>query len=145
MIAALLLQVANAPPTPRAVAPQTSAPPTSGVSPVPFDWSVLQPAPYVAAPALTPELSAFVAGEIASGRCSVAKPADGRYTLRVDVAVLVNAAGFVRRAVPHAIFCPTVEQYAAGLVLGFARGNLTAHPGAPDIWYRATITFDWRG
>lgn len=126
MIAALLLQAADAPA-------------------IPADWSVLPQIPYVSAPQVTPALSGFVAGEIAAGRCAVPKPVDGHYVVRVDVASLVGGDGMVRRAVPHAISCPTVEQYAAGLVTGFARGNLVMRPGATDAWYRTTIVFEWRG
>ena len=115
------------------------------VPPLPADWSALAVTPYVAAPMLTPGLSGYVASESAAARCAVPKPADGHYVVRGDGATLGGADGAVRRAVPHAIGCATVEQYAAGLVLGFARGNLAVHPGAPDMWYRATITFDWRG
>jgi hypothetical protein len=112
---------------------------------VPTDWSVLAPMPYVAPPKLTPDLNTFVAGEVSANRCAVAKPADGHYVVKVDVATLVGADGLVRRTVPHAIACPTVEQYAAGLVTGFARSNLPARAAAGDVWYRATIVFDWRG
>ena len=112
---------------------------------VPADWATLAPLPYVAAPQLTPPLTGFVAGEIAAGRCPFPKPADGHYVVKVDVATLVGPDGLVRRTVPHAIDCPTVEQYAAGLVAGFARGNLALRAGGSDTWYRATITFDWRG
>ncbi len=112
---------------------------------VPTDWATLAPLPYVAAPQLTPQLTGFVAGEIAANRCAIAKPADGHYVVKVDVAALVGADGVVRRTVPHAINCPTVEQYAAGLVAGFARSNLALRAGGSDSWYRATITFDWRG
>ena len=112
---------------------------------MPLDWAVMAPVPYAEPPVLAPTLSTFVAGEVAAGRCTVPRPSDGHYVLRVDVAALVTAEGIVRRAVPHAIDCPTVEQYAAGLVLGFARGNLAPRGAAADTWYRATITFDWRG
>ena len=111
---------------------------------LPADWATLAPMPYIKAPEVTPALTTFVAGEIGAGRCAVPKPADGHYVVKVDVAALVGADGMVRHAVPHAIHCPTVEQYAAGLVTGFARGNLAARGGSDDIWYRATITFDWR-
>ncbi len=112
---------------------------------LPSDWTTLAPLPYVAAPQLTPQLTSFVAGEIAANRCPVPKPADGHYVVKVDVATLVGTDGVVRRTVPHAINCPTVEQYAAGLVAGFARSNLALRAGGGDMWYRATITFDWRG
>ncbi len=129
MIAALLLQAADVPPAAAAV---------------PADWSMLAPMPYAAAPQITPALSGFVASEIAAGRCTVPRPPDGHYVVRVDVAALVGGDGTVRRTVPHAISCPTVEQYAAGLVAGLARSNLTVRAGASDSWYRATIVFDWR-
>lgn len=112
--------------------------------PVPADWTTLAPLPYVAAPQLTPQVTSFVADEIAANRCPIPKPADGHYVVRVDVATLVGPDGMVRRTVPHAINCPTVEQYAAGLVAGFARGNLALRTSGSDAWYRATITFDWR-
>ncbi|MGY2734945.1 hypothetical protein [Sphingomonas sp. UYP23] len=112
---------------------------------VPVDWTVLAPLPYVAAPQLTPQLTSFVAGEIAANRCPIARPTDGHYVVTVDVATLVGTDGVVRRTVPHAINCPTVEQYAAGLVAGFARSNLALRAGSGDHWYRATIVFDWRG
>lgn len=126
MIAALLLQTAD-------------------MVPPPADWSALAPLPYVTVPHVTPALSGFVAREIAAGRCAVPRPGDGHYVVRVEIAALVGAQGIVRRTMPHAISCPTVEQYAAGLVLGFARGNIVSRPDAPDTWYRATIVFDWRG
>ena len=110
---------------------------------VPTDWSVLAPIPYVTPPQVVPTLSRFVASEIAAGRCAISKPADGRYVVRVDVATLVGADGIIRRTVPRAIDCPTVEQYSAGLVLSFARANLPR--GTRDQWYRATIVFDWLG
>jgi hypothetical protein len=114
------------------------------VSPaVPTDWSVLAPMPYVSQPQVAPALSSFVAAEIAAGRCAVARPANGRYVVRVDVATLVGADGTVRRTVPRAIDCPTVEQYSAGLVLSFARANLPR--GTTEQWYRATIVYDWLG
>ena len=112
---------------------------------VPPDWTVLAPAPYVAQPRLTPQLTTFVAAEIAANRCAIARPADGHYIVKVDVAMLVGGDGVVRRTVPHAIACPTVEQYAAGLVTGFARGNLAVRAIARDTWYRATLVFDWQG
>lgn len=111
---------------------------------LPTDWSVLAPIPYVKAPDVTPALSGFVAAEIAAGRCPIARPADGHYVVKVDVATLVGADGVVRRTVPRAIQCPTVEQYGAGLVLSFARANLRIG-GSGDQWYRATIVFDWQG
>lgn len=123
-------------------AAQLAAP--AAASPVvPTDWSVLAPLPYVSAPQQSPALAQFVAGEIAAGRCPIARPADGRYVVKVDVATLVGADGTIRRTVPRAINCPTVEQYSAGLVISFARANLPR--ATSEQWYRATIVFDWNG
>ena len=117
----------------------------AAASPVPADWSTLAPLPYTAAPQMTPPLTRFVADEIAAGRCALPKPADGHYLVKVDVSILVGADGAVRRAVPHAINCPTVEQYSVGLVLKFARANLQPRTGTADTWYRTTIVFEWTG
>ncbi|MEO7169862.1 MAG: hypothetical protein V4610_09605 [Pseudomonadota bacterium] len=110
---------------------------------VPTDWSTLAPLPYVTSPQMTAPLTRFVADEITAGRCTPPKPADGHYVVKVDVAALVAADGAIRRTVPRAIDCPTVEQYSAGLVVSFARGNLQPHAGAADLWYRVTIVYDW--
>ncbi|MEG3086691.1 hypothetical protein [Sphingomonas sp. PB4P5] len=119
-------------------AAQIIAPPV-----VPTDWSVLPPIPYLAPPQQSPAFASYVAGEVAAGRCPIARPADGRYVVKVEVAALVGADGVIRRTVPRAINCPTVEQYSAGLVISFARRNLP--PATTDQWYRATIVFDWNG
>jgi len=116
---------------------------TTDVPPLPTDWSALAPIPYVDAPTITAPLVTFVAGEVAAGRCAVPKPADGHYVVRVDVAALVDQDGILRRAVPRAIDCPTVEQYSAGLVSSFARANL--NEGTTTMWYRATLVYDWHG
>ena len=111
---------------------------------VPSDWSLLAPLPYVKPPEMAAPLSGFVASEIAAGRCPVPRPADGHYVVKLDVATLVGADGVIRRTVPRAIQCPTVEQYGAGLVISFARGNVRSS-GAADQWYRASLIFDWQG
>ncbi len=116
---------------------------TQALPPLP-EPSAIDPLPYRVAPVITPVMARFVAGEILSGRCTIAPPADHHYVVRLDVAVLVAADGSVRAAVPHAIDCPTVEQYGAGLVTGFARGNLAvAQAAKADQWYRTTLSFDW--
>jgi hypothetical protein len=114
------------------------------VVPLPTDWATLAPLPYIAPPLVTPATDQFVAGEIAAKRCPGPKPVDGHYILRVDIAALIGRDGAIRRAIPRAIGCPTVEQYSAGLVIGFARGNLpTRGAGAGDQWYRTTLVYDW--
>ena len=117
----------------------------AAASSVPVDWSTLAPLPYATVPQMTPPLVRFVADEIAAGRCALPKPADGHYVVKVDVATLVGADGAVRRAIPRAIDCATVEQYSVGLVLKFTRANLQPRAGTADIWYRTTIVFDWTG
>ncbi len=54
--------------------------------------------------------------------------------------MLTRADGTVRAVVPRAIDCPTVEQFAAGLVTSMSRANLRE---APEGWYRATLSFIW--
>ncbi|WP_232283359.1 hypothetical protein [Sphingomonas sp. PAMC 26617] len=129
MILALLLMQAEPQPTP---------PPA-----LPSDWSAMIQLPYVAPRQVTPQVTRFVASEIAAGRCAAQRPGDGHYVVRVDVATLVGTDGAVRRIVPHAIGCPTVEQYAVGLVTGFARGNLIPTARTGETWYRTSIVFDW--
>ncbi|TPG21652.1 hypothetical protein EAH87_04125 [Sphingomonas koreensis] len=112
---------------------------------LPTDWSVLPPLTYRQPPTVTPAMDGFVANEIAANRCSIARPTDGHYTVRLDIAVLVGEDDHVRQAVPRAIQCPTVEQYGAGLVMGFARNNLPPRIGRGDKWFQTTIIFDWQG
>ena len=112
--------------------------------PLPADWQALAPLPYIAVPQVTPAMIQFVAGEVATGRCNTPRAGDGHYYMRVDVAALVSGDGVVRKVLPRAIDCPTVEQYSAGLVIGFARDNLRMHgESAADQWYRTTLSYDW--
>ena len=101
-------------------------------------WPVLAPLPWRSPPVLAPGMTSFVAGEVKEGRCPVARP--GRVAL--DLVVQVERPGRIRQVVPQAIGCPTVEQYAAGLVTGFARNNLR---GASPGWYRVAVTFTLLG
>ena len=107
------------------------------------EWAAIAPVPYRAPPVVTPMMVQFVADEVKAGRCATAKPDGGHYHVEVDVAVLLAPDLSVRAAVPHAIDCPTVEQYGAGLATSFARDNVLARAGRTDQWYRATIIFDW--
>lgn len=81
-------------------------------------------------------LSDFVRDEVRAGRCSVTTK-----EIRVDLAVHVTGDGQVRRIIPRAIDCPTVEQYASGLMSRMARGNVVA--SGDDAWFRATLIFAW--
>lgn len=118
----------------------------AGASPLampPQDWGALRTLPSMRDADDGPGLSSFVWSEVQSGRCAAATPAAGGWTLRVDLAVLFSTAGQPRRIVPRAIGCPSVEQYAAGLVSSMVRGNVP--PGAiePGSWYRTSLTFAW--
>ncbi|MET3712562.1 hypothetical protein ABIC65_003280 [Sphingomonas trueperi] len=106
-----------------------------------IDWPSLAPLPYRSEPQITPDMLAFVANEVTTRKCPVA--IGPGLTLSVDVAVLIDAQDNIRTTVPRAIQCPTVEQYAAAMVAGAARGNLLPRMANADQWYRATVTFTW--
>ena len=117
---------------------------TSAPAVLPTDWAALPPLQYFRPTPDDPALANFVRGEVQAKRCAAARPAPGGWALTVDVAVLVQASGMVSRTVPRAINCPSVEQYAAGLVFSRARGNVAPDAGARDGWYRTTLSFAWR-
>jgi hypothetical protein len=110
---------------------------------LPSDWSTLAPMPFREVPKVSSAMTAFVANEVATGHCVVPKPADGHYVVSLDIIALVGRDGSVKKFVPRAIQCPTVEQYGVGLVTSFARDNLLLGTGNGDSWYRTTLTFDW--
>ena len=88
--------------------------------------------------------SAYVHGEVVAGRCAKAIRTTQGWTLSIDLAVLMTPDGRVRRITPRAIDCPTVEQYAAGVVLG-ARDAIDVVEADTDTWYRTSLTFAWGG
>lgn len=102
-------------------------------------WDTLAPLPYKAAPQISPDMVLFVQREVVGRKCATRRDD----ALEIDVAVLVDQAGGIRTTLPRAIGCPTVEQYAAALVAGFARNNLLPRTGAREQWYRTTLTFTW--
>lgn len=112
----------------------------------PQDWSELRPLPYArgtedsADPSDT-NLSSFVRAEVKAGRCAAAIAAGQNWVLKIDLAVLIGPSGQPRRIVPRAIACPSVEQYAAGLVSSMVRGNVA--PPTAETWYRTSLTFSW--
>lgn len=137
MIALLALLAQIAPPAVVPVQPTIVAPLP------PQDWSTL-PIMRVRRPAADlPDLSAFVRAEVEAGRCATAHASPQGWTLKIDLAVLATPGGQVRRITPRAINCPTVEQYAAGLVLGTARDNVDVRGALADTWYRTSMTFAW--
>ena len=105
-------------------------------------WDTLPPVPYRTPPVMLPEMMGFVAGEVGANRCRFAGATRARGEVVVDVAMLVTPDMGPRLTIPRAIDCPTVEQYAAGLVLSFARNNLPPRALVPQ-WYRATLRFRW--
>lgn len=131
----------------QAAGPVPQSTPSPVVAPVPvarmIDWTALPSLPYRRTPRMTSRMMAFVAAEMRRGACPPPAPADGRMQLRADVAVLIGNDGVVRATIPRAIDCPTVEQYAAGLVVSFTRSNLVSRLAHAGNWYRATILFEW--
>ncbi|MFZ5746822.1 MAG: hypothetical protein ACOY45_04090 [Pseudomonadota bacterium] len=111
---------------------------------VQIDWSALPPLPYRNPPALNADMHRFALREAHRSNCPLVPPVNGVQNVRVDVAVLVDPEGNVRVAVPRAIDCPVVEQYAAGLVTSFTRNNLLPRTATEDQWFAASITFSWR-
>lgn len=133
LMAALAVQMAPAPPPP-------AEPDLLRATPI--DWNGLDTLPYRAQPQITPQMVEFVEGEMRQGRCTPPAPVAGKRRVHTDVAVLLGPAASVRATIPRAINCPTVEQYAAGLVLGFARDNLNPRFAVEGNWYRVSMTFD---
>ncbi|SEK31445.1 hypothetical protein SAMN05216382_0169 [Sphingomonas palmae] len=103
----------------------------------PADWRTL---PALRAPTTEAAelVSDYVRDEVRAGRCAAPQPG----TLSIDLAVYVAETGRVRRIVPRAINCPTVEQYASGVALRSLRGQI--EPPEMVGWHRMTIAFTWR-
>ncbi len=138
---ALMLQVATVPVAPPPV-PATATPPAKTGLP-PQDWSNL-PILRVRHPAtMLANTSAYVHGEVLAGRCGKAVRTTQGWTLTVDLAVLTTPEGRIRRVTPRAIDCPTVEQYAAGVILGTARDTIDVSDAETESWYRTSLTFAW--
>lgn len=109
----------------------------------PQDWSNLRPLPTTRDADDGPSVSGFVRSEVQAGRCAAAIQTPAGWTLKVDLAVMFSAVGQPRRIVPRAIGCPSVEQYAAGLVSSMARNATPADLIDPGSWYRTSLTFSW--
>jgi hypothetical protein len=139
MIGALLLLL-------QAVVPPVLVPtaPTAQVASAlpPQDWSTLPILRIRGQATARANTSAYVHGEVAAGRCARAVRTSLGWTLTVDLAVLITPDGRLRRVTPRAIDCPTVEQYAAGVILG-ARDSIDVVVKDTDTWYRTTLTFAW--
>ncbi len=113
----------------------TPAPPT--------DWSALPPLRLSTTPDYAALMTQFVHDEVAAGRCTAPPAVAGKVSIKVDMVVLVSTGGDALRIVPKAINCPTVEQFAAGVVQKAARGNIAGAPPATDSWYRTGMTLSW--
>lgn len=111
--------------------------------PSPLDWDAMPALPLRSAVRVEPAMSNWVAGELRARCPQTRRNAVLDRRLIVDVAVLVSEEDGIRATIPRAIDCPTVEQYAAGLVTSFARRNLIARPGGGSGWHRATLIFEW--
>lgn len=98
----------------------------------PMDWGQLPRLQLGLAAAPPTQLASFVEREVLANRCVL--PPEARM---LDLVVLVSQAGQVRRIVPRAIGCPSVEQFAAGIVLRAARDK--TRPISLDTWYVTTI------
>lgn len=136
MIALALLTLAQA-------MPLVAVPDPAPAARSPIDWTALPPLPYRRAPQPTASMTAFVSSEIHRNECPRPMPVDGHTRLQIDVAVLIGEDRLIRATIPRAIGCPVVEQYGAGLVVSFARGNLMPQFVSEGGWYRASLQFDW--
>ncbi|WP_380778675.1 hypothetical protein [Sphingomonas sp. R86520] len=143
MIAALLLLLQTAA-TPPAVPPGTASTPAAANALPPQDWSTLPLLRTRRRASTLANTSAYVHGEVMAGRCAKAVRTAQGWTITVDLAVLMTPRGGVRRVTPRAIDCPTVEQYAAGVILG-TRDALDVGEADTDTWYRTSLTFAWGG
>jgi hypothetical protein len=103
----------------------------------PEDWSSLPELKLQRRVEEAGALSSYVRDEVRAGRCA----ADAN-RLRIELAVLIGANGQLRRIRPQAIDCPTVEQYASGLMLRMARSNVA--PSGQERWYRTQFVFTWQ-
>ncbi|MEH3036720.1 MAG: hypothetical protein PGN23_09585 [Sphingomonas adhaesiva] len=132
MIAALLLAAALA------QAPDAPMAPTSDT------WEALPPVQFRRAELDTVALARFVRAEVEAGRCAAAVTDDaGSTRLRVPLAALVAPDGRVRRLVPAAIGCPTVEQFTVGVIGRLAADNVAEPWPEADRWLRTGLTYSW--
>ena len=111
--------------------------------PPPPDWAALPPLRLSTTPDYAALITGFVHDEVAAGRCAAPPPVAGKISVKLDMVVLVSPGGEALRIVPRAINCPTVEQFAAGVVQKAVRGNLAGAPPVSDSWYRTGMIISW--
>jgi hypothetical protein len=110
----------------------------------PGDWTALPPLRLTEQPDYALIMTKFVRDEVAAGRCAAPAPVEGKTSIKLDLIVLVaSSSGEAVRVVPRAINCPTVEQFAAGVVQKATRGNIAGTTPSSDSWYRTNITITW--
>lgn len=153
-IASLLALALQAAP-PMTLAPTSPAPPALAFPgpapnpappqpPTPDIWDTLPPLQLRRTAVDMTPLVRFVRGEVAAGRCAaMLVEANGMMTVRASVAALVAPDGSVRRFVPAAIGCPTVEQFTVGVIGRLATGNVRAPWPHTARWYRTGLTYSW--
>lgn len=106
------------------------------------EWSALPIFPLPRATSMA-DGSSFVRAEVEAQRCRTENAAPEDVQVVAPVAILVGPAGSIRRIVPQAIDCPTVEQYTVGYILSLTRNGLGAMmPPAPG-WYQLAVTYRW--
>lgn len=142
MIAPLLLAAALQVAPPLALAPAPG--PVQPTPPALDSWAAL-PRLELRRPGLDLDtLVRFVRDEVAAGRCAgTTNEASGTTSVHAPVAVLVAPDGSVRRLVPAAIGCPTVEQFTVGVIGRLAADNVRAPWPEADRWYRSGLTYTW--
>ncbi len=140
----LLLAIAQGPSVPGlTLAAGAQAAEASQLAMPPADWSGLPELQYVRRSPDMEALSAFVRDEVNAGRCTAAGRVRSAAVVTLDLAVLVGPSGRIRKIVPRAIDCVTVEQYGSGLVSRLARDNLVTVGLTTPTWFRTTLVFSW--
>jgi hypothetical protein len=140
MIAALVLAIQVSGPIPPITPPPAT--PAAGIPPV-ADWPALPLYP-LPRPIVLADATNYVRTEVEAGRCHPVVSAQGDDAHVVaPVAILVGLGGNIRRIVPQAIDCPTVEQFTVGYLLSVTRVGSDAAIRPVPGWYRLTMTYRW--
>lgn len=108
----------------------------------PPDWSALPQLPVAARDRGEFDPSPFVRGEVEARRCAAEQVGGGAQV--VSTVALLVVDGAVRRIVPQAINCPSVEQFTVGYVSTLVRHARVTDQLAPG-WYRYVVTYRWAG
>lgn len=110
----------------------------------PSDWSALPQLRLQQTPDYALIMTKFVRDEVAAGHCTAPAPVEGHTTIKLDLIVQVSSAtNQAVRVIPRAINCPTVEQFAAGVVERATRDNIAGSAPDADSWFRTGMTITW--